>query len=822
MPTPVSERLYIMKSLFSIFILTILSLSVATAQTGSQIFGKVINEYQETLPHTTVTLHSKDNITMTITTVTDSTGSFIFKNIVTGNYNISIKSLSHQEHIGAPFSVSTAASEHNIGLIQLLSKSTAIGEVVIQQKKPLIEQHVDKMVVNVENSALSDGSSSLDLLNKIPGLSVSTDGTVTLKGKSGTTIMINGKLTYLSADQLTNLLRSTSSLDVTKIEVMTNPSAKYEAAGESGIINIVLKKGLKQGFNGAVSANGGLGRGAQMGGSINLNYRTSKANYFATYNQYYQNLENRTELTRYLLNRETLQPEYISEQKNVEKPKLRSNNFRFGADFTLDPKNTIGFLVNGGFGKYPKYEPTENDFRNGENNSLLWKAKTINEGRERWEDLLYNLNYVHKFNEEGHQLTVDLDHVYHYSKMDQSLQTTYTDDQQQPIKPLSARLGDIPSKNKVYVAKVDYTLPLKNGLKFETGYKGSIVRTENDLRYDTLRNGNYVPDLKTSNHFIYHENIQAAYINLNKEWGKLTTQVGLRGEYTDTKGEQITTNETFNKNYFDLFPSVFLTYNVSDQHRVQANYSRRIERPSFWDMNPFRVYTDAFSYYEGNSKLDPSFSNSFELGYTLLGKYMLTTNYSHSKDVVNEIVGRDALEPNTVFERPVNLGTFTNMGVSLTVPIPFTKWWNATYFANFYHNRYELPMGETISKRSGNTLAFNGQNTFSLPKSWKLELGGNYTSGMTVGVHEIKSYGLVYAGIQKSFLNEKAMVKLVVNDIFRTNQRRYETMYTDIRTFGKINRDSRSALLTFSYRFGGTASSGNDRSTGSEDIKNRL
>ncbi len=812
-----------MKLLFSIFIFVIIaSLPVATAQTGSHIFGKVVNEKHETLSYTTVTLHSMDNGTVTIATITDSTGTFVFKNIVAGNYNISIKSLSHQEHIGAPFPISLLTSDHNIGLIQLLSKSNAIGEVVIQQKKPFIEQHVDKMVVNVENSALSDGSSSLDLLNKIPGLSVSTDGTVTLKGKSGTTIMINGKLTYLSADQLTNLLRSTSSLDVTKVEVMTNPSAKYEAAGESGIVNIVLKKGLKQGFNGSIGLNGGMGRGAQMGGSINLNYRTSKTNYFATYNQYYQNLENRQELTRYLMNNGTQQAEYISEQRNIEKPKLRSNNFRIGADFTLDSKNIIGFLINGGFGKYPKYEPTENDFRNATDNSLLWRAHTINEGRERWEDLLYNLNYVHKFDENGHQLTIDLDHVYHYSKMDQSLQTTYTDDMQNPTRPLSARIGDIPSKNSVYVVKVDYTLPFRNGLKFEAGYKGSIVRTENDLRYDTLQNGIYLPDHKTSNHFIYQENIQAAYLNLNKEWGKLTTQVGLRGEYTDTKGEQITTDETFTKNYFDLFPSLFVTYNIADQHRVQANYSRRIERPSFWDMNPFRVYTDPFSYYEGNSKLDPSFSNSFELGYTLLGKYMVTTNYSHAKDVVNEIVGRDVLASNTVFERPVNLGTYTNMGVSLTAPTQFTKWWNATYFANFYHNRYELPMGEMISIRSGNTLAINGQNTFSLPKSWKLELGGNYTSGMTVGVHEIKSYGLIYTGIQKNFLNEKAMLKLVINDILKTNQRRYETMYTDIRTFGKINRDSRSVLLTFSYRFGGNISSSNNRSTGSEDIKSRL
>ncbi|WP_434422580.1 TonB-dependent receptor domain-containing protein [Sphingobacterium spiritivorum] len=818
-------RIHIMRSIYLLFLFiaaALLKASPTFAQSGSSIRGKVVDHTEKTLPYMTVSLHNAENVTETVVTVTDSTGTFMFKNIVSGKYYISIKSLAHQDHIGNRFNITPPGTNHDMGVIQLVGKSNVMDEVIIEKKKPLIEQQIDKMIVNVENSALSDGSSSLELLNKIPGLSVSSDGKVSLKGKSDASVMINGKLTYLSADQLANLLRSTSSLDVTKIEVMTNPSSKYEAAGESGIINIVLKKGLKQGFNGTLNLNGGAGRGTQLGGSINLNYRTSNTNFFAIYNQYYQNLENRMELTRYLLDNTSGKPEFISKQTNLEKPKLRSNNFRIGADFILSPKNSIGFLINGGFGKFPKYEPTQNDFSNAATQKLLWRANTVTEGRERWEDMLYNINYVHKFDENGHQLTIDLDHVYHYSKMDQSLLTTYTNEAQEQIRPLSGRIGDIPSRNKVYVGKLDYTLPFENGLKFEAGYKGSLVKTENDLRYDTLQQDQYVPDLKTSNHFIYHESIQAAYVNVNKEWGKFNTQIGLRGEYTDTKGEQLTTNETFTKNYFNLFPSVFLTYSINDQHKMQANYSRRVKRPSFWDMNPFRVYTDPFSYYEGNSKLNPSFANSFELGYTLLRKYILTANYSHSEDVVNEIVGRDPSEPNTVFERPANLGTFTNMGVSLTVPLQLTKWWTATYFGNFYRNKYELPMGESLSIRAGNTLAFNGQNTFSLPHNWRFELGGNYISGMTVGVHELKSYGVVYTGIQKNFLQNKAMLKLVINDIFMTNQRRYETNYTDIRTFGKINRDSRSALLTFTYRFGGDFSSGKDRSTGSEDIKNRL
>jgi len=792
------------------------------AQKLSHIRGQIIGEDKQAIPYVNISLHQAKDGTLTKTIVADSTGHFIFGDTKAGRYYIKVKSITHQETFSPHFSLDEQLGGYDLGQIVLLMNNAYLAEVLVQRKKQFIEQQRDKLVFNIENSMLADGNNGLELLNKLPGVTADDNGTLSIKGKSGASVMINGKLTYLSGDQLANLLRSTSSIDISKIELMSNPSAKQDAAGSAGIINIVLKKGIKQGWNGSISLNGGAGRGPHLGGSLNLNYRTEKLNVFAIYNQYHQNLEYFNSLTRYFYSDQSNLPESYTQQENKIQPKLRSNNFRAGIDYNIDSKQTLGVLINGGFGKYPKYEPTTNSFRNFDDNQLIWSSSTITEGKERWRDMLYNINYTVKFNEKGHELKIDLDLVDHYSKMDQQLNTNYTKADGTPLNQPSSRQGDIPSDNKVYVAKLDYTLPLAEGYKLETGWKASHVRTENDLHYDTLQNGQFVPDLTTSNHFVYKETIRAGYINLSKSWTKISAQVGLRGEHTRTSGNQITLNEQFEKSYFKLFPSAFLTYTLNEKNKLQTSYSYRVQRPSFWDLNPFRVYTDPFSYSEGNARLNPAYEHAFELGYTFSNKYIFTLNYASRTDVVNDILGRDLSNPNITYERPENIGSFKNFGVSFIAPTQLTSWWSATHFANIYQNKYEIPQDEGLISRKGNTLTLNSQNTFKLPKDWSIEMGGSYASGLTIGLSQIKSYGQLYTGIQKNILNKKASIKLVVNDIFRTNSRRYETVSSAIRLVGRSNPDSRTAILSFNYRFGGNGETNSQRSTGSEEIKNRL
>lgn len=769
------------------------------------------------LPAVTVELKLLRSAKGSLQTSSDTAGKFHFSNIDAGLYRLTVKSINHKTY--TLDSIRLKVTLHQLEPISLITKDNMLEEVKVTRAVKFMQIEADKTTFTIENSMLADGATALDMLNKIPGLAVSNEGKIALKGKDNVQVMINDKLTYLSPDQLANLLRGTSSLDVAKVEVISNPSSKYDAAGQSGMLNIILKKGRKLGFNGAVSVSSGAGRGFQGGGNIQLNYQNQKTNFFLSYNQYLQNLENRMHYRRVQYDAANPSTSLINVQENQENPRLRSNNFRIGMDHNFSQKSNIGMLVQGGFGKYPKTETSYNNLYKSPEETLQWQSTTLNNGRERWEDLLFNVFYTHTFKKPQQQLRIDLDYMYHYSKMDQSFETRFFDQQHNEARPLSARIGDLPSKNKIFASKVDYTHPLHEKLKLEVGYKGSWIQMDNDLRYDTLQNTAYVIDATTSNHYSYNEAIQAAYGNLHFQVNKWKIQAGLRTEYTQTNGTQHTIKERFTKDYFNFFPSLFVGYEMHDNWSFHSSFGRRINRPTFWDLNPFRSYNDQYSYDEGNPQLNPSYAQVYELGIQLFGKYHVNFSHNRTQDMINDWIGTDERDPQLTFEKPVNLGSYRQTGLSLTVPMQIGKW-NATYFVHYYRNRFALPIGNAMALRRGNTLSFNSQQQYDLGKAWKIEVGGQYTGPQVLGIHTMKAYGNVYAGLQKNFLKQWN-AKLTVNDIFQTNKRNYSTQTDLIYTVGQYNRDSRSVLLQLNYRFGGSTTQ-RVRSTSSQDMKDRL
>ena len=403
--------------------------------------------------------------------------------------------------------------------------------------------------------------------------------------------------------------------------------------------------------------------------------------------------------------------------------------------------------------------------------------------------------------------------------MDQQLDTRFSGPQGIPLPVGKSRIGDLPSDNDIYVAKIDYALPAGRLGKLEAGWKGSFVRMINNLKYDTLQNGTYVKDYSTSNDFIYKEQIQAGYVNLKKDIGKFSVLTGLRAEYTYTKGHQLTTDSLVKRSYFKLFPSVFLTQEINDKNRVQLSYSKRIERPGYWDMNPFRVYMDPFSYEEGNPYLRPSIVNAFELTYGFRSRYYTALTYNSSTDVISSLVGGDS---NMAFQRPENLATFTNYGISFTASVDFTKWWSGTQFANLFWNDFSIAGQKGEEKIKGTSFTFDSQNTFKLGNGWKAELSGMYKTKVVSGVFTTKAYYMVSAGGQRDILKDRASLKLLVNDIFQSRQIKQSAAYGNISTYSHSRPDSRAIVLSFSYRFGGDGVGGKQRSTASEDLKGRL
>lgn len=531
------------------YILALLAtLSIAfstTVKAQKNIYGKLLDEKAQYIPFASVTvLRSADSV-KAYAVMTDTAGNFVLSGVKNGKYLVKISYIGYEDYYSPVIELTALKSLHHLGSIRLNADSRLLNTVNISGQRPLIEQTLDKTIMNVEKSIFAEGNTALELLNKAPGVTVSENGEVSLKGRSGTTVMINGKPTYLSGDQLANLLRGTNSSSISRIEIMSNPTAQFDASGSGGIVNIIIKKNMLIGFNGNISGNIGAGKDIRNGQGIALSYNTTLLNTYGSYNANNQNLESKRNAERlfYSDNGTLLQS---IQQETMEKSKLRSHNFRFGIDLNLNEKNTLGFLVNGAIGKYPTEQPSSSILKNA-NGETSWTALTQTNNRENWRDLLYNANYVHKFNTDGHELKADVDYVYHFSKMNQQLDTRYVLPDGSANRLPSGRRGNIPSNDDVYAAKIDYILPLSKKSKLEAGWKGSYVRTENNLQYDTLQNQTYLPDASTSNHFIYKENIQAAYINLNTTWSKYQLQAGLRAEYTNTKGEQITSNMVFKK-----------------------------------------------------------------------------------------------------------------------------------------------------------------------------------------------------------------------------------------------------------------------------------
>lgn len=810
-----------MKAVLSFLCLSIFSF-YAHAQ-PHQITGRLVDEKEKPVSYAGIYLFKSTDSLKVGTAMTDSLGYFQLNGVPKGSYKVKVSYIGYISYSSHLLDLSGPHQVLSLGKIKLLEDNQLLRTVEIAASRPLIEQRLDKMVMNIENSILSQGSTALELLSKAPGVTIDDSGAISLKGRPGTTVMINGKLTYLSGSQLANLLRGTASNAVSRIEIMANPSARYDAAGKGGIINILLKKNVKTGLNGNISLNGGTGRGARLGGGTDLNYRTEKINVFGNYNYFFQNLKGNTNTDRTFFSDQSAAqiPSRVSRQETTETAKLRSQNFRAGLDVFLNEKNTLGFLINGGVGKYPSLQKTKNILYNAAGNKQIWDARTLTEGKERWEDMLYNVNYLHRFNDKGHELALDMDYVSHFSKIDQQLDTRYIDPSGAILREPGSRRGDLLSSNDIYVAKLDYALPLGSSGKLEAGWKGSYVQTENNLKYDTLKNDMYLPDAGTSNHFKYKEQIQAGYANLKYAFGKFSFQVGLRGEYTFTRGHQITTDSLVSREYFKVFPSVFLNQKLSENHKLQIGYSKRIERPSYWDLNPFRIYIDPFSYEEGNPYLQPAIVNSFELGYSFKSKYHANLTYSRSTDVISNIMGGSATQ-NMTFLKPENLATFVNYGLSITGSTDFTSWWSGTQFANLFRNEFNVEDRGVGSILKGTSFTFDSQNSFKLATDWKVELNGVYRSKELSGVFRTKGYYMISLGAKKELMQGKASLNLMVNDIFKSAQYRQSANYGGVKTYNYERPDSRSVILSISYRFGSGPSAEKARNTGGQELKNRI
>ncbi|MDQ8052412.1 MAG: TonB-dependent receptor [Pedobacter sp.] len=806
-----------MKSLSLTLLLFLLNIAAFAHTKMGTIGGLVVDEQSKPMDYVTVGLFKASDSTLVKTALTNPDGKFEFSNIGTGNYYIKTNMMGYAIFKSKTFALSEG-QDLKLDNIRLLATSKALNAVNVTGTKPLIERRTDKMVMNVENSSILVGSTALEVLQKAPGVTVDQNDNISMQGKSGVLIMIDGKMTYMSNADVANLLRNMQSSQLETIELITNPSSKYDASGNAGIINIKTKKGKNAGTNGSIYANAGYGKNLKANTGVNLNHRTNKTNLFGNYN--YGNFRNEGILTIDRISNGT--PDTYFMQVGETYRKRENNNFKLGLDVFLDKKNTIGFLVNG-------YRNTGTEF--SDNTTLIGPSfaqvdsslLAMSLQRSKYQNMAYNLNYKSVLDSAGSELSIDAD----YSKYKGNELADYTNDYRYAngtlIRPVVNTRNETPAVIEIKAIKADYNVSLSKTLKLEAGLKSSWVETDNNLKAEAYLATGWQNDARRSNQFVYDENVNAAYTSLQKQFKSTSVQLGLRVEQTNSKGNLLTTNNVVERSYWDFFPTFFVQQNLSKNNQIGFSYSRRIDRPSYDALNPFVYYLDQYTYNKGNPFLNPQYTHSFEINYTLLQKYNISLNYSRTNDAITEVLLPDQVQK-ALFQTYANVARNISYGANINIPVTVVKGWTMNNNLNVFHLSFESPnLGGSALKTGKTSFQFKSQQTFIIASGLTAELSGNYESPLDYGTLSLRSRYSLDAGLSKSLLNKKATLKLALNDVFNTNDSDLTSAYPGLSYTLHQKNESQVGRISFTYRFGkNEIKPARRRATGTESEQGRM
>ncbi|MES2455489.1 MAG: TonB-dependent receptor [Bacteroidota bacterium] len=680
-------------------------------------------------------------------------------------------------------------------------KNITLKEVAIKSKRPLIQMEIDKTVVNVGSMISSASSNTLEVLEKTPGVVVNQNGEISLNGRGSVMVMIDGRQTYMSGPDLANYLKSIPGGSLDKIELMDNPPAKYDAAG-NGIINIRLKKNRTGGFTGNLSSGYSQGEFARTNNALNLNYNHKKLNVFSnTSYSFDKNYNSNT------YNRRLFDPSGILDSRlilgNEQEDRSNGVNANLGIDYAATANTTYGIQLNVNKNtKNGHFSSQSSSFSPDKLDSLGMGYIT---GSDRKTNLMSNLNFLHKFGKTGIEWSADANYLQYTGNGNQNLQN-------QVFNPDGNQLDEdnflyqLPNTMDIYTIKTDYVHPLKNKARIEAGFKWSKVKNNNQSDYYLLQNNLQLADNGRSNHFIYQENFTAAYITAQKSWKQFGIQTGLRVEHTGSAGNQLgnaaVAGSSFTKNYTQMFPSLFLSYKLDTVNRNTLVFSltRRINRPNYQQLNPFTFFRDQYSYNSGNPDLEPQYQYRYELKYQYRQILRMGLSYNHFTNVVfqttNVVNGIFITRPENVREGYMLL---LNSGANL----PLAKWW--TFNTDVLLSRMGLngeAYGEKLNPKTF-VARINILNQLQFDKGWSAEFGGYYASRDLNGQTFTAGMFRANAGLQKKILKEKGSIRLNMDDIFHSwKYLNRSVALKQAYYFQNSQSDTRRVGLAFTYSFG--------------------
>ncbi|SFC34738.1 Outer membrane receptor proteins, mostly Fe transport [Parapedobacter composti] len=795
-------------------LLVVAGFDFAYAQQAT-IAGRVIDEDNNPLDLATVTLLLANDSTVVKTGFPDGQGYFELSDIAPGEFLLSVMLVGYEDAI-SPITITPATPAKSLPAIVLKATNKLLAEVAVTVQRPLVERRPDMLVVNVENSALAAGNTAMDILERSPGVTVDKDDNISLMGKQGVTVMIDGKQTYLSAEQLANFLRNTDGNMIKSIELITNPSSKYDASGTAGMINIVLKKNRLAGTNGTLSLGTGYGVGHKANTSLNLNHKTGRTNVFGTYSYLNNRGGNEFDIFRSVVHGN----DYTDFQQYTDfNRKNRSHNYRAGVDYNTSERNVVGLLVSG----YASGNDNDNSSNTFIGRNVAFPDSTLSTTSVfdgNYTSITVNANNQFTIDSTGRKLVADVD-ISRFSNRNKAHydNTFYLPSGDMKGQPLLSR-SDMPTIIDIRVAKVDYTHPMGKGKKLEAGLKYSNVVSDNDMRFENLEEDVWQNDAGRTNHFVYDEQVAAAYVNYSTQWGKWGVQAGLRSEYTVSDGNSITLANRIQRDYLDFFPSVFVNYSISDNHQTGLSYSKRINRPNYGNLNPFEYFLDQYTFEQGNPYLRPEYTHAFDFSYTLMQRYHLSAGYNRTNDVIAESMNQDEVTKRTWVTRD-NLAKQNIWYANLNVPVKITKFWNSNTNFNAFYMGFEGPLNGDYLRQGQFAWQLRSNHTFTIVPNLTAEASANYQSSLIYSVYHIAAQWSIDAGLNKSFLDKKANLKLSVSDIFDTRIQDVRTRYNNMNAIVNQKNETRIARLTLTYNFGNMKNGARRNDTQSEE-KSRI
>jgi len=769
-----------------------------------------------------VTLLKSTDSSVVKTTLCEANGNYTLSNLKAGSYLLSISHVGYIQFFTKTFSLEVG-QQLQFEKISLLANSKELKEITVTAKKQFIERKIDRLVLNPDAIIGNAGGNALEVLEKAPGIQVDVNGNISFKGKQGVMVFVDDKPTYMAALDLANYLRSLPAGSIDIVELMSNPPAKYDAAGNSGIINIRLKKNTLKGFNGSLSVSYGQGRYHRTNNSFNINYRLNKINYYANLswnqNHSYQDLT---------INRKYFTPSGLYKsaftQNSYIKREIEGLNLKLGADYYISNKSTAGLVISGFENR--TYSPVQNrsTIING-SNQVDSTVLATNPGDRKWKNGSINLNYTYKINKKGSEVSANADYLNYQADITQQLES-FNFNPANTVSSKSTLQSFLPADLNIQSFKTDYLSPLKENAKLEAGVKFSRVKTNNTASVFDIINAISIPNYEFSNKFLYDENINAAYLNYAKEGKKLSIQTGLRIENTSIRGKQlgnpIIKDSSFVRNYSNLFPTVYLQYKFDSLQKNQMTFSmgRRINRPNYQDLNPFSYPLDRFTYYGGNPFLQPTLAYYAELSHTFDNKITTSIDYSLTDNVIMET---NEQRGNIYYSRPGNFAKEVSYGLNINANLQPAKWLTLMLYTELRNVAYRSVIyGQNLDEERFYWYV-GPTSQFTITKNLSAELAYTYQSSVLVAQFLTIPVWQMRAGLSQKIMKGKGSLRLNVNDMFFTNK-----PGGDIRNIANATANWRSILdsrvtnIAFSYRFAKGKTLAARKSGASDEEKSRV